>query len=88
MFKIFKNIDKRIINFLIKIHLPLVLVRCFKIRKRIRIQKLFALEADKILGLGITEFLKKNKIPTEIKKKVFLREKFRQNKDWQKADAI
>ncbi len=56
--------------------------------KELEYKKLFALEADKILGLGITEFLKKNKIPTEIKKKVLLREKFRQNKDWQKADEL
>lgn len=51
-------------------------------------KKIFVLEADKILGLGLTEFLVKEKINKRIIKYITLREKLRKKKQWQKADNI
>lgn len=51
-------------------------------------KKIFVLEADKILGLGLSEFLAKEKINKKIFEYVMLREKLRQNKQWQEADDI
>ncbi|GIW66653.1 MAG: cysteine--tRNA ligase [Candidatus Parcubacteria bacterium] len=54
----------------------------------LKYKKIFVLEVDKILGLGLKEFLQKQKLPVEIKKKVLLREKLRKEGKWQEADEI
>ncbi|GBD34803.1 Cysteine--tRNA ligase [bacterium HR35] len=51
-------------------------------------KKIFVLEADKVLGLKLKEFLQKQKLPAEIKKKILLREKLRREGKWQEADKI
>ncbi len=45
------------------------------------------LDFDKIFGLNLTE-IKKPKIPLKIKKLVEIREEYRQQKNWQKADEL
>lgn len=51
-------------------------------------KKFFILEADKILGLKINEFLSNYRINPEVKKKIFLREKLRKIGKWDIADKI
>ena len=45
------------------------------------------LDFDKIFGLKLNK-VKKPKIPLEIKKMVLLREKYRKQKQWEKADKL
>jgi len=54
----------------------------------LKFKKIFVLEADKVLGLRFKEFLQKQKLPAEVKKKVLLREKLRKEGKWQEADKI
>jgi cysteinyl-tRNA synthetase len=56
--------------------------------KDLNYKKTFVLLADQVLGLGLEEFLKKQKIPVLVKKKVLLREKLRKEKRWSEADKI
>jgi cysteinyl-tRNA synthetase len=56
--------------------------------KDLNYKKTFVLLADQVLGLGLEEFLKKQKIPALVKKKVLLREKLRKEKKWPEADKI
>jgi cysteinyl-tRNA synthetase len=56
--------------------------------KDLNYKKIFVLLADQVLGLGLEEFLKKQKIPALVKKKVLLREKLRKEKRWPEADKI
>jgi cysteinyl-tRNA synthetase len=56
--------------------------------KDLNYKKTFVILADQVLGLGLEEFLKKQKISTVVKKKVLLREKLRKEKKWSEADQI
>ncbi|GIW67622.1 MAG: cysteine--tRNA ligase [Candidatus Parcubacteria bacterium] len=70
---------------------PRLIAKLWEILKSdedLKFKKIFVLEADKILGLGFKEFLAKQKLPAEIKKKVLLRERLRKEGKWQEADKI
>ncbi len=49
---------------------------------------ILALEFDKIFGLKLDQLEKDEEAPEEIKKLSKKREKYRKNKDWQKADEV
>ncbi len=49
---------------------------------------ILALEFDKIFGLKLDQLKKDEEAPEEIKKLSKKREKYRKNKDWQKADEV
>ncbi len=46
------------------------------------------LKFDQVLGLGLEKYVSNNETPTEIKELAQRRERYRQNKDWDKADEI
>jgi len=53
----------------------------------IKNKKALLLDFDEVLGLNLAK-IRKPKIPQKIKKLVELREKYRQEKKWAKADEI
>ncbi|GIW66974.1 MAG: cysteine--tRNA ligase [Candidatus Parcubacteria bacterium] len=90
--KINQEIKKEILNIINgDLDTPKLIAKLWEVlksNKEFNYKKFFALEVNKILGLGFEDFLKKQKLPAEIKKKVLLREKLRKERKWQEADKI
>lgn len=73
------------------LNIPKALALTWKIVKDKKLKKKekkeLLLDFDKILGLNLTK-VKKLRVPEKVKKLVELRERYRQEKNWEKADKI
>jgi cysteinyl-tRNA synthetase len=91
-FKIMKNYKKQFLNFINDdLNTPKALALTWKLVKdktisnKVKYQLL--LDFDKVFGLKLDK-ITKTTIPSKIKKLVQLREKYREEKNWQKADTV
>jgi len=87
-----QNYKKKFLEFINDdLNMPKALALMWQVIKdeklEIKNKKALLLDFDKVFGLGLVK-VKKSKIPEEIKKIVEIREKYRQQKNWPKADEI